>query len=183
MSMLQRLAAALLCTGAAVAQLPLPSGLDGTCDLATLDARVSVLNRVCCFAEGPAGSRCSAQNQECTLDCAVALLPLLAECGPVLDALYSGRTIVSLVPPIIYTHHFFDAVYASCLELSEETVLQGLLRAVDSGACNVDSLDGIALTQVVTDCADTNENCASIISMGGASLEAWRVVHRKICLY
>ena len=152
--------------GAAAQGLPLPSALDGSCNLGRLDARVAELNRVCCFSEGPAGSRCAPGRAACTVECAVALLPLLEECGTVMDALYSGRTIVSLVPPVVYSPHFFDRTYESCLQLSSDEVMQTIQSAVDMGTCSPDALDGVALTPVTAECADENPNCASVLTMG-----------------
>eukprot|EP01047_Picozoa_sp_COSAG01_P065556 COSAG01_NODE_8877_length_2628_cov_13.758007_3_plen_413_part_00 len=78
-------AAALLLISAASAQpLAPPAGSTGTCDITTLQARISTFNAACCTT-----AACFAGGV-CSVDCATVLLPLVTDCMQFLGAMYDS---------------------------------------------------------------------------------------------
>jgi hypothetical protein len=150
---------------AALAQLPAPGG--GTCDLGTLDARVKQVDSVCCLVEGKPGSRCGRKKgyewYHCSVDCAVRLLPLLKECGPVLDKLYDhlDKRVDGHAEAFTQAHH-------SCLAIPASTVLENLtqLHKKNPGVCTESILNNVGTAKVVRVCKDQNPRCAAGIKSG-----------------
>ena len=141
----------------------LPSeGLDIVCPLPTLDARVSAVNEHCCVTLGPAGTACG-DDSSCSVDCAVVLLPLLRDCRALLDAVYDSLDGVEDGKA-----HFFDSMYASCLEIPAQDALQRVTELHEAGDCPDEALNGVGQTSVaaVVQCVDSNPNCAVVISAG-----------------
>ena len=148
------------------AQLALPSGVEGTCDLAQLDARVKAMNKVCCLTKGKPGSRCGRGGKgarKCNVNCAVVLLPLLKDCRPVLDLLYDhldknrdGHAGV------------FTTAYRSCLAIPSSVALDDLTRLHKSnpGVCTDAVLNNVANTKVTFKCVDKNKKCKAGIASG-----------------
>ena len=71
--------------------LPLPSGQDGGCNLATLGSRLTAWNNACCLDATGDGGACDATSLlECSVDCAIQTLPLLSDCRVLLDTILDG---------------------------------------------------------------------------------------------
>jgi hypothetical protein len=150
---------------AALAQLPAPGG--GTCDLGTLDARVKQIDSVCCLVKGKPGSRCGSKKgyqwYDCSVDCAVVLLPLLKECRPVLDKLYDHLDKREDGHAEVFTQ-----ARHSCLAIPASSVLDNLtqLHKKHPGVCTDKILDNVGTAKVVRVCKDENPHCAAGIASG-----------------
>jgi|EP01047_Picozoa_sp_COSAG01_P012636 hypothetical protein len=136
----------------------LPYGVGGNCDVHTLATRIASLNHACCLGE-PGGT---CRTGICSVDCGVALLPLLDECRPLLDAIYDDVDSVQ-----DGTAQVFDTLQGRCQHLDGHP-LDALSRLVDlhnQGKCADEVLNGVGEMHVTT-CADSNANCASLQATG-----------------
>eukprot|EP01043_Picozoa_sp_COSAG02_P045205 COSAG02_NODE_4112_length_5763_cov_3.743997_2_plen_659_part_00 len=133
---------------------PVP-GSHGTCDLNRLDARIEAFNNACCT------STACIPDGLCSVDCAVVLLPLVVDCGPVLDLLYDGTDGL-----IDGTSSTFTTGSEACLAIASTDALQRVQELHDAGICPPTVLDGVAEVEVSATCEDTNDNCQSFLAMG-----------------
>eukprot|EP01047_Picozoa_sp_COSAG01_P014548 COSAG01_NODE_711_length_14105_cov_5.661145_2_plen_388_part_00 len=125
------------------------------CNFAALSARVASFNTACCTS-----STCFAGGL-CSVDCAMELLPLLVDCGAILDSIYDN------------TDGTYDGNVTmlqsgsqACLAISGASALERVQDLHDAGQCPDSVLDGVAEAQVTAPCHDTNSNCASFLTMG-----------------
>ena len=147
-------------TGAiACASPPAPldpvGGHGQTCALATIDARIATFNAACCTS-----SACF-DGGVCTVDCAIALLPLLQDCGAVLNAVYDTSDGALDGASTILT----DGLDL-CVAIPSTDALQRVQELHDAGQCPDSVLDSVGEVEVGGNCADTNENCDTFIAMG-----------------
>ena len=122
------------------------AGNAGTCNLGTLDERITRFNSACCT------SKACFVGGVCSVDCAVVLLPLVADCGSVLDALYDAG--------------MFATGSEACLSISSTDALQRVQELHDAGSCPDAVLDAVGEVDVTSTCEDTNPNCDSFLGMG-----------------
>eukprot|EP01048_Picozoa_sp_COSAG05_P005924 COSAG05_NODE_365_length_10774_cov_121.347822_9_plen_572_part_00 len=132
------------------------SGTASTCDLSTLDNRIDTLNTACCSL-----GACYTSNDECSVDCAIVLLPLLADCRTTLDAAYDANDGVEDGVASI-----FDDTTIACLSIPSAQALLRVQELYDTGACSAESLNGVGETSVTSECVDTNPSCELLISSG-----------------
>eukprot|EP01047_Picozoa_sp_COSAG01_P036522 COSAG01_NODE_2855_length_6961_cov_3.612260_3_plen_500_part_00 len=145
------------------AKVPLLSKQNQTrgCPLATLDARLAAVNKVCCFARSSQpGSNCSNQSAlACDVDCAMLLVPLLHDCRPILDLLYDPLDKVRDGHAAI-----FDMALSSCHTIPTQVVLDELvqLHKKKPKVCTEKVLNNVAKTKVLPPpCVDVNPQCAA----------------------
>eukprot|EP01047_Picozoa_sp_COSAG01_P058307 COSAG01_NODE_6855_length_3468_cov_11.336302_4_plen_495_part_00 len=147
-------AGARACTSTPAPLAP-PGGNGATCDFTALSARVVSFNTACCT-----GPTCFADGA-CSVDCAMELLPLIVDCGAILDSIYDN------------TDGTYDGNVTmlrsgsqACLAISGATALERVQDLHDAGQCPDSVLDGVAETQVTAPCNDINPHCASFLTMG-----------------
>ena len=83
-----------------------PAGIAHTCDLTTLENRITALNDACCVADA-----CYTSLDTCSIDCAIVLFPLLSDCRSILDNLYDG--VDGTYDGVAYTPSI-PSMYAAC---------------------------------------------------------------------
>jgi hypothetical protein len=134
----------------------LPYGVGGNCDVHTLATRISNLNHACCLGES--GSSCT--PGVCSVDCGMALLPLLDECRPLLDAIYDDVDSVQ-----DGTAAVFDTLNTRCMSVPATDALQRVVELHNAGKCGNEILNGVGEMHV-TNCQDRNRQCASVLATG-----------------
>ena len=124
------------------------------CDLNVIGDKINLLNSLC-------------TTSECSVDCAIRLLPLLADCRDILDAMYDaidGRADGDAA--------IFDTASDMCLQIPSHDALHRVEQLHSNGVCPDEILDGVAEVEVVDgaggECLDTNDNCPIFLSMGVA---------------
>jgi hypothetical protein len=141
----------------AAAQISHAFGQSTQCDLTSLNAQIDKLNDSCCI--NPQTSE--KKNQQCDLetcdtDCVSVLVPLLDECGQLLQKLYDGADGK-------YDGHaqVFGTVYSQCLDIPTSKILDDLKALHAQGLCPDTALDGVASVEVAAStCEDTWLNAA-----------------------
>ena len=149
-------------TAAQLTQLASLSARD--CDISAISFRVDLLNDRC-------------DGDSCSIDCAVNLVPLLAECRDMFDALYPRQGSA------------LDSALDSCLSISSHDALQRLIELHNNGQCPNSVLNSIAEAEVESGvCADTLDNCVDLMGMGlscdnlvGQCDVTCNVCHAQVC--
>ena len=126
---------------------------DGTCDLGGLSEAIDAVNSRCCPDD-----QCG-----CPTPCSSALLPLLDDCRPVLDALLDMDDGVE-----DGVAGMLDVIKDQCLATPSADVLDELKEMHDAGTCSDETLNGVAQTEVTAaPCADSGRvKCAALLLAG-----------------
>ena len=126
---------------------------DGSCDLSGLSAAIDVVNARCCPTEP-----CT-----CNIPCSSALLPLLDNCRPVLNAMLDmDDGVEDGIAGVL------DDIEDQCLAIPSSEVLDELKEMHDAHSCSTKALNGVAQTEVVAAaCADSGHlECATLMIAG-----------------
>ena len=142
--------------------LPLPSGQDGACNLATLGSRLDAWSNACCLVTTGAGGVCDATSLlQCSVDCALQTLPLLTDCRALLDPVLDGND-----GHQDGSAYLLDVAYQACAAIPTSVALERVESLIAAGSCSLEDGNGWGETAVVATCEDVNSNCASALSMG-----------------
>lgn len=147
------------CITSAECLLPPPSIMSSQCDMDRFEARLAVANEACCLGLLRTHVECP---DVCSFECAVALVPLMSDCRPIISAVYDG-----LDGRNDGLASRFDTIFNACLAATTtENVIHHLQALVRNGTCSVDDLDGSAQTQVSVSCEDSFPNCDEVLGLG-----------------
>jgi hypothetical protein len=154
----------------AVGQIGNPFEQSGQCDMSTLASDISKLDGVCCVNPQTSENKNQCDLDPCDADCVAVLLPLLDNCGPMLNLLYDGTD-----GKFDGHAQVFSKVYSECLAIPGPTLLQELKVLQANGQCPNTVLDGVATMEVEgSECTDHWQNhlgCEAAITSGFLTCE------------
>eukprot|EP01051_Picozoa_sp_SAG22_P024893 SAG22_NODE_7114_length_774_cov_1.536296_1_plen_173_part_01 len=111
---------------------PFGSAAAPQCDAAALPARLVALE-----------AACPGDGSSCDVDCAGAPLPLLTDCGPLINRLYDAADGQEDGVATLFTN-----ARDECEQQPVDVLLQYIQTLHDQGRCPDAALDGVAETQV-----------------------------------
>ena len=158
--------------------LAMPFPVDSTCDMTMLPSRITQLNDACCSSSEAGG--CG----PCSIGCALVLLPLLDDCGNVMDQCYD------------HVDGVYDgeasslaALRSECVSIAPGDVTNQIRIMREQGgeleAClNDQALDEVAATEVKgVVCEDVDRRCDVLISGGIMSCATDFCNSKSTCLH